>query len=103
MSFDYEKYGVIEIDVSIKLQQTIRVIHPDYTVEDVIEGLDDGSLYTTFDHQGIATTNANIIDSDDKVVAIIGSQKALEQTVHHVCAGVDQLEEELLEQFLPDE
>lgn len=103
MSFDYDKYAVIEIDVTAKVKQTIRVVDKELTMDDIVEGLNEGLYRTTIDHDGVNCVGMPIVDTNDKTVAMIGAQVADVLEVHHVAFSVDPLEDELKEVFLSEE
>lgn len=103
MSFNYDQYAVIEIDISAKVKQTIRVVNPELTAEDIVNGLNEGLYMATIDHDGVNCVGMPIVDQNEKTVAMIGSQIADYLDVHHVAFSVDPLESELNDAFLPED
>lgn len=92
-----DKFLTITFDVKAKVEQRIELIVSGITVQDLFEGIDDGTFILTLDHRGMKTIGSPVINKETgQVIARILEQTEIEGEYCDIKMSVDEDEDSLL-------
>lgn len=95
MNIDIDRLLTIEFDTEVTVKQTLQIIDPEMTPDELMDLIHDEDFEFTLDHDGVATRHQKVLTPDGRHVANVIKQSTVGGVFGSVFLGVDPLPHEL--------